>query len=106
MPRARADVATENRNYFAFCGERPAEEAFKSLGLDQSEGDDIQKGLSIKRTCGAVAIACLVALLGSRGAAQDDKPVNEVYQAQAMGQGTQVGKTFSVTINIERYSTE
>jgi hypothetical protein len=107
MPRARADVATEHRTCSSFSGERPAEETFKSLGLDQSEGDDMQKALSIKRTCGAVAIACLVALLGSRGAAQDENPpVNEVYQAQAMGQGTQVGKTFNVTINIERYSTE
>jgi len=39
------------------------------------------------------------------GAAQEDKPIGEVYQAQAMGQSTQLGKTFNVTINIERYST-
>jgi hypothetical protein len=28
-----------------------------------------------------------------------------VYQAQAMGQSTQMGKNFNVTVNIERYST-
>jgi hypothetical protein len=38
-------------------------------------------------------------------AAQEGKPVREVYQAQAMGQSTQMGKNFSVTLNIERYST-
>jgi hypothetical protein len=45
-----------------------------------------------------------VALAGSYGAAQDDKPVRETYQAQALGQGTQLGKTFNVTINIDQYS--
>ena len=48
---------------------------------------------------------CLLALVGFRVAAQDDKPLREVYQANAMGQGTQLGRTFSVTVNIERYST-
>jgi hypothetical protein len=28
-------IATENKSYFAFSGERPSEETFKSLGLDQ-----------------------------------------------------------------------
>ena len=66
----------------------------------------MQKVMRIRRTSGAVTIACLlVALAGSRGAAQEDKPIREVYQAQAMGQGTQVGKNFNVTINIERYAT-
>jgi hypothetical protein len=38
-------------------------------------------------------------------AAQEDKPMREVYQAQAMGQSAQMGKTFNATINVERYST-
>ncbi len=54
---------------------------------------------------GALAIACLVAVLGLHVTAQEDKPVNEVYQAQAMGQGTQLGQNFNVTVTIERYST-
>jgi hypothetical protein len=52
-----------------------------------------------------VAIACFVALLSFQSAAQEEQRVNEVYQAQAMGQNTQFGQTFNVTINIERYST-
>jgi hypothetical protein len=54
---------------------------------------------------GVVTIVCLVALLSFDSAAQEEQRVNEVYQAQAMGQGTQLGQTFNVTINIERYST-
>ena len=50
-----------------------------------------------------VAIACFVALLSFHSAAQEEQRVNEVYQAQAMGQNTQFGQTFNVTINIERY---
>jgi len=57
------------------------------------------------RMFAAVTIIGLVALVGSRGAAQEDKPIREVYQAQAMGQSTQLGQNFNVTINIERYST-
>ena len=66
----------------------------------------MQKVMKIRHMPGAVTIACLlVALAGSRGAAQEDKPIREVYQAQAMGQGTQLGQNFSVTINIEQYAT-
>jgi len=36
-------------------------------------------------------------LLSLRAAAQD-QPLHEEYQAQAMGQGTQLGQTFNVTI--------
>jgi hypothetical protein len=68
-------------------------------------GCDMQKVMNIGPKFGAAAIACLLALVTSRGAAQEDKPIREVYQAQAMGQGTQLGKNFNVTINIERYST-
>src|SRR5258706_6815006 len=66
----------------------------------------MQKAMKIRRMPGAVTIACLlVALAGSRGAAQEDKPIREVYEGRAMGQGTQVGKNFNVTINIEQYAT-
>jgi hypothetical protein len=68
-------------------------------------GDDMQKGMNLSPMCAVVAIACLVVLVSFNSAAQDDKPVREVYQAQAMGQSTQMGKTFNVTINVERYST-
>jgi len=43
-------------------------------------------------------------LLSLRAAAQD-QPLHEEYQAQAMGQGTQLGQTFNVTIHIEEFST-
>ncbi len=65
----------------------------------------MQEAMTIRRACGAVAIACLVVLASSETTAQEDKFVREVYQAQAMGQNKQFGKTFNVTIHIERYST-
>jgi hypothetical protein len=65
----------------------------------------MQTVMKISRMSGAVAIACIVVLVSFDSAAQEDKPIREVYQAQAMGQSTQMGKTFNVTINIERYST-
>jgi hypothetical protein len=34
-----------------------------------------------------------------------DKPKREVFQAQAMGQSTQMGRSFNVTVNIAEYST-
>jgi hypothetical protein len=40
-------------------------------------------------------------LAGTFGYAQ-----GEIFQAQAMGQGTQMGQTFSITMNIDAYSTE
>jgi hypothetical protein len=40
-----------------------------------------------------------------RHSIKEDKPAREVFQAQAMGQSTQLGRTFGVTINIEQYST-
>jgi hypothetical protein len=36
----------------------------------------------------------------------EPEPLHETYQAQAMGQGTQLGQSFGVTIHIEQYSTE
>jgi len=65
----------------------------------------MQKIMKISLIFTVATIICLVTLVGSRGAAQEDKPIREVYQAEAMGQSTQLGKNFNVTINIERYST-
>jgi hypothetical protein len=64
----------------------------------------MQKLVKISRVCGALAVGCLLMVVSLHVAAQDDKPRPEVYQAQAMGQSTQLGKTFNVTINIEQYS--
>jgi hypothetical protein len=64
----------------------------------------MQKIMKISRMCGALVIACLVVLVNFQSTAQEEKPLREVYQAQAYGQGTQLGKTFNVTINIEQYS--
>jgi hypothetical protein len=44
-------------------------------------------------------------LLGSFHGVAQDKPKREVFQAQAMGQGTQSARTFNVTVNIAEYST-
>ena len=64
----------------------------------------MKKIIEITGMSSALAIACLVVMVSFDSAAQQDKR-REVYQAQAMGQSTQMGKTFNVTLNIERYST-
>ena len=53
----------------------------------------------------AIPIVCLLLLASLRSVAQDRQSLNEEYQAQAMGQGTQMGQTFNVTILIQEYST-
>jgi hypothetical protein len=65
----------------------------------------MHKVTKISHMCGAVAIMCLVVMGSISSIAQDDKPIREVYQAQAMGTSTQMGKMFNVTLIIERYST-
>lgn len=58
----------------------------------------------VRFTVLAVGMAAFLALLSNvRGGAQE-QTVHEEYQAQAMGQGTQLGQTFNVTIHIEEYS--
>ncbi len=64
----------------------------------------MQKLARVEFTSTAVAIVCLLMLGGLQSVAQD-QPLREEYQAQAMGQGTQLGQTFNVTIQIEEYST-
>jgi hypothetical protein len=51
-----------------------------------------------------VAGLFLFLLVSYRGVAQE-KAKREVYQAQAMGQGPQMGRNFNVTVNIAEYST-
>jgi hypothetical protein len=61
---------------------------------------------NIKRSILAVASVAGLALIlmaSLRGVAQD-KPKREVFQAQAMGQSTQLGQNYGVTINIAEYS--
>jgi hypothetical protein len=58
-----------------------------------------------KFTLGAAAIVGVLLLSGIHGVAQDEQALHEVYQAQAMGQNTQVGQTFNVTVHIDEYST-
>jgi hypothetical protein len=58
-----------------------------------------------KLSLGAAAIVCVLLLSGIHGVAQNKQARHEVYQAQAMGQNTQAGQTFNVTVNIDEYST-
>ncbi|MGA7913721.1 MAG: hypothetical protein WCA00_00695 [Candidatus Acidiferrales bacterium] len=51
-----------------------------------------------------VLIIVVLAAAASQAGAQD-KPKRETIQAQAMGQNRAMGKTFSVTVSIESYST-
>lgn len=62
----------------------------------------------IEKRSFTIAIVTIVGLvlLSSVGSTAQDKPQREVFQASAMGQGTQLGRTFSININIEEYSTE
>jgi hypothetical protein len=52
----------------------------------------------------ASVVALALFLLASFSSVAQDKPKREVYQAQAMGQSTQLGQTFNVTINIAEFS--
>ncbi len=61
----------------------------------------MQRGAKVIFMLTALAMVCLAAPL----LAVEDQPLHEEYQAQAMGQGTQMGQTFNVTIHIEQYST-
>ena len=47
-----------------------------------------------------MSVVTVVLLAGTFGYAQ-----RQIFQAQAMGQGTQMGQTFSITINIDEFST-
>jgi hypothetical protein len=49
----------------------------------------------------AVSVFCFLTICS--GLAQEQM-LHEEYQAQAMGQGTQLGQTFNVTVHIEEYS--
>jgi hypothetical protein len=53
------------------------------------------------RAVPAITVAFLMLCLG---AAQETMRADE-YQAQAMGQGTQMGQSFNVTVHIDEYST-
>jgi len=47
-----------------------------------------------------MSVVAVVLLAGTFGYAQ-----RQIFQAQAMGQGTQMGRNFSITMNIDEYST-
>jgi hypothetical protein len=54
---------------------------------------------------GVTANICILLLSVIHGVAQDEQALHEVYQAQAIGQNTQAGQTFNVTVHIDEYST-
>src|ERR1022692_2732969 len=58
-----------------------------------------------KFSLGAATVVCVLLLSGIHGIAQDEHALHEVYQAQALGQNTQAGQTFNVTVHIDEYST-
>jgi hypothetical protein len=66
----------------------------------------MRKIMKASRKSVGMWIACLAMLASLNSVAQEDKPVREVYQAQATGQNTQFGKNFNVTIRVEQYSTQ
>jgi hypothetical protein len=64
-----------------------------------------KKVLGKKFRLGAATVVCVLLLSGIHGIAQDEHALHEVYQAEAMGQNTQAGQTFNVTVHIDEYST-
>jgi hypothetical protein len=69
-------------------------------------GGKMQKLINFRSVTRAFVLASvrLLSLVIFRGVAQEKMKAEE-YQAQAMGQGTQLGQTFNVTLHIEEYST-
>ena len=57
-----------------------------------------------KFTISLIAVVALLLVVGS-SFAQDTKTKREYIQAQAMGESTQLGQSFAVTVIIEEYST-
>jgi hypothetical protein len=53
----------------------------------------------------AAGLASLLVVLNNVRGMAEEQPVREEYQAQAMGQGTQLGQSFNVTVIIQEYST-
>lgn len=51
-----------------------------------------------------LCFAVILLLAGTLGFAQEEK-LHQVFQAQAMGQGTQLGRTANITIHIQEHST-
>ena len=47
-----------------------------------------------------MSVVAVVLLVGTFGYGQ-----RQIFQAQAMGQGTQMGRTFNITLDIDEYST-
>lgn len=65
----------------------------------------MQKVTRTNLTISALVILGVVLLAASGRSAQDEKPKKQVFQATAMGQATQMGRTANVTIIIEEFST-
>jgi hypothetical protein len=61
---------------------------------------------NIRKSIAAVAsfVGLALLLLLSLNSVAQDKPKREVFQAQAMGQSTQMGQSFNVTVNVSEYS--
>jgi hypothetical protein len=77
-----------------------------SKGVFNSVGNLVINKQYIKKfTLSGTAIVCVLLLSGIHSVAQDEQALHEVYQAQAMGQNTQAGQTFNVTVHIDEYST-
>src|SRR5215472_430926 len=65
----------------------------------------MQNAKNVYLISASVAIVGILLLTGLHSIAQDEKSLPAVFQAQAIGQGTQMGQTFNVTIHIQEYST-
>jgi hypothetical protein len=64
-----------------------------------------KKCFSTSRLAAAIAVFCGLLPLAAFETGAQSKSARETIQAQAMGQQRAAGKSFSVTINIESYST-
>jgi hypothetical protein len=64
----------------------------------------VERARKTSSTMASLVVLVLI-LLASLSSVAQDKPKREEFQAQAMGQGTQMGQTFNVTIHVYEYST-
>jgi len=72
----------------------------KSLNADSSEKEQKMHRKNLTFLKSVMNVVAVVLLAGTFGYAQ-----RQIFQAQAMGQATQMGRSFSITMNIDEYST-
>jgi hypothetical protein len=72
-------------------------------GGAKREKKNLQKETKVSFVSAALILFGLLLLANLYIVAQDNT-LPKVYQAQAMGQGTQLGRTYNITVHIDQYT--